>query len=148
MLELTSASWPMRHCVPAHPCACACGLQGYGSFPEHVQSSQVFQSVYQVAKRFYLLFQQHTNEQRCRNDGLFGTNGYSQVLQMGPKIALALPDQRGERTRKMVSCWHMAGRGTCWHMLAHCCCIAACTAARLRVQPCSVQPCSATAACR
>lgn len=74
----------------------------------------------QVAKRFYLLFQQHTNEARCRDHGLFGTVGYSQVLQATPKLALALPDQRTERTRKMVSWRGGTGQGRAGQLLPTC----------------------------
>jgi hypothetical protein len=69
-------------------------------------------AVLQVAKRFYLLFQQHTNVQRSRHDGLYGGAGFSQLVQLGPRVALALPDQRTERTKDQVG-W-LGGVGWGW----------------------------------
>lgn len=51
---------------------------------------------------FYLLFQQHTTPALARGHGLFGGRGYSQLLLLGPRVALALPDQRAERTTKQA----------------------------------------------
>jgi hypothetical protein len=69
-----------------------------------MQTCDVFQMVYQVAKRFYLLFQQHSNEERAQRDGLkvLGRDGFSQLVQLGPKVALALPDCRSNRSRTQV----------------------------------------------
>ena len=52
--------------------------------------------------RFYLLFQQHTTPALARRDGLFGGRGYSRVALLGPRLAVALPDQRAERTEEQA----------------------------------------------
>lgn len=39
-------------------------FDGWGSYPDGLQNCPVFQGCYQAAKRFYLLFQQHTTEAR------------------------------------------------------------------------------------
>lgn len=49
-------------------CFCCCCLDhdifdGWGSYPDYLQRSAVFQGLFAVARRFYLLFQQH-----CRYD--------------------------------------------------------------------------------
>jgi hypothetical protein len=90
--------------------------QGYGSYPADMQTCDVFQMVYQVAKRFYLLFQQHSNEARAERDGLkvLGREGFSQLVQLGPKVALALPDCRSSRSRRQVRGWACAA--ACGHV--------------------------------
>ncbi|KAI8466181.1 MAG: hypothetical protein J3K34DRAFT_524717 [Monoraphidium minutum] len=73
-------------------------FDGWGSYPERVQTCPVFQGIYAAARRFYLLFQQHTTAALARSHGLFGGHGYSQLVMLGPRVAVALPDQRAERT--------------------------------------------------
>jgi hypothetical protein len=38
----------------------------------------------------------------ARGHGLFGGRGYSQLLLLGPRVAVLLPDQRAERTTKQA----------------------------------------------
>lgn len=48
-------------------------FDGWGSYPDTLQNCPVFQGCYQAAKRFYLLFQQHTTAERaCQETDLFG----------------------------------------------------------------------------
>ena len=48
-------------------------FDGWGSYPDTLQNCPVFQGCYQAAKRFYLLFQQHTTAERARQEtDLFG----------------------------------------------------------------------------
>ena len=47
-------------------------FDGWGSYPDTLQNCPVFQGCYQAARRFYLLFQQHTNLQRIGETDLFG----------------------------------------------------------------------------
>ena len=37
---------------------------GWGSYPEDLQLAPVFQGCFQIARRFYALFQQHVSEMR------------------------------------------------------------------------------------
>jgi hypothetical protein len=60
--------------------------------------------------RFYLLFQQHTTPELAHTHGLYGGSSYSQLLQLGPRVALAMPDQRAERTVHQVRCGQMKQR--------------------------------------
>lgn len=47
-------------------------FDGWGSYPDDLQNCPVFQGCFQAARRFYLLFQQHTNLQRVGETDLFG----------------------------------------------------------------------------
>lgn len=49
-------------------------FDGWGSYPDDLLFSSVFQGIYQVACRFYLLFQHHTTYQRAieNQSELFG----------------------------------------------------------------------------
>ena len=48
-------------------------FDGWGSYPDTIQNCPVFQGCFQAAKRFYLLFQQHTTAERAyRETDLFG----------------------------------------------------------------------------
>jgi hypothetical protein len=60
------------------------------------------QGIYTAAKRFYLLFQLHTTPELATFHGYFGRNSYSQVLLFGPRLAVALPDCRAQRTETQV----------------------------------------------
>ncbi|GBF87964.1 hypothetical protein Rsub_00676 [Raphidocelis subcapitata] len=77
-------------------------LDGWGSYPKDIQACPVFTGIYAAARRFYLLFQQHTTPALARAHGLFGGRGYSRVALLGPRLALALPDQRAERTEEQA----------------------------------------------
>ncbi|KAL0020527.1 hypothetical protein WJX79_003404, partial [Trebouxia sp. C0005] len=78
-------------------------FDGWGSYPDGLQNCPVFQGCYQAAKRFYLLFQQHTTEARVPQlSDMFGHRGFSMVKQCGPQLALVIPDARAERTKPQV----------------------------------------------
>lgn len=47
-------------------------FDGWGSYPDTLQNCPVFQGCYQAARRFYLLFQQHTTLQRVGETDMFG----------------------------------------------------------------------------
>lgn len=53
-------------------------------------------------RQFYLLFQQHSTPDRAKDHGMFGGTGFSQLVMLGPSVAVALPDQRAERTTRQV----------------------------------------------
>jgi len=77
-------------------------FDGWGSYPIPLQESEVFQGIFTAAKRFYLLFQLHTTAELANFHGLFGRNSYSQVMLFGPRVAVALPDCRAQRTETQV----------------------------------------------
>lgn len=81
-------------------------FDGWGSYPEEFQRGPVFQSMFQLARKYYLLFQQHTTEALAYQHGLFGgptsSGGYHLQVLLGPTVAVLLPDQRSGRTLKQV----------------------------------------------
>ncbi|CAD7703456.1 unnamed protein product [Ostreobium quekettii] len=78
-------------------------FDGWGSYPDKLQNSPVFQGVYSAARRFYLLFQHHTTVERAREqNGLFGKDGYCFMNYLGKKVALVGLDLRSERTKRVV----------------------------------------------
>ncbi|BDA46401.1 Uncharacterized protein YGR266W [Coccomyxa sp. Obi] len=77
---------------------------GWGSYPEHLQSCPVFQGAYACCKRFYLLFQHHTTEELSRSmNDLFGPPGtFSYCRQLGARVAIVGPDCRAQRSVKRI----------------------------------------------
>jgi len=77
-------------------------FDGWGSYPEELQNSTVFQGMYRTSRRFYLLFQMHTTPALANTHGCFGKSAYNQLVLLGPRLALALPDCRAQRTDTQV----------------------------------------------
>ncbi|KNE66210.1 hypothetical protein AMAG_19363 [Allomyces macrogynus ATCC 38327] len=77
-------------------------FDGYGSYPEYLQNSPVFQNIFIAAQRFYLLFQQHTNLRLARQDGYIGVRGHTSIRQYGPYLAFLAVDVRTERTLQHI----------------------------------------------
>ncbi|KAJ1564302.1 hypothetical protein HK096_008683, partial [Nowakowskiella sp. JEL0078] len=79
-------------------------FDGWGSYPDYIQKSTLFENLGRVAYRFYLLFQMHTTPNRAPYDGYIGFNNssYSFVKQMGPEMALLGVDTRKERNLTQI----------------------------------------------
>lgn len=87
-------------------------FDGYGSYPEYMQSSAIFKNIGRIATDMYLLFQHHTTAEimrHVRTDHdvftITGT-GWHFVKYLGPAVAVVGPDCRSERTQARV----MAGQ--------------------------------------
>jgi hypothetical protein len=83
-------------------------FDGYGSYPDYMQSSPMFKNIGRVATDMYLLFQHHTTLEIMRNvstdHDLFtitGT-GWHFVKYLGPAVVVVGPDCRSERTQARV----------------------------------------------
>ncbi|KAI1083254.1 hypothetical protein F5B20DRAFT_529281 [Whalleya microplaca] len=83
-------------------------FDGYGSYPDYMQNSQVFKNVGRIAIDMYLLFQHHTTLEILRNVShdmdLFTITGqgWHFVKFLGPAVALVGADLRSERTQSRV----------------------------------------------
>lgn len=76
---------------------------GWGSYPPRLQNCPVFQGLFVVAKRFYLLFQHHTTHAFNQHSGeLFGDGEYHFLKMLGPQVALLGIDMRTRRQRKQI----------------------------------------------
>ncbi|PNH06294.1 hypothetical protein TSOC_007353 [Tetrabaena socialis] len=93
---------------------------GWGSYPRRLADCPVFRGVFAAARAAYLLFQQHTTAARAAADGLLLTpgGGAHLVVALGPRQALLLPDQRGERTKPRFG-GSMGGQGIRYVMGPH-----------------------------
>jgi hypothetical protein len=83
-------------------------FDGYGSYPEYMQSSPMFKNIGRVATDMYLLFQHHTTVEIMRNVStdhdiftITGT-GWHFVKYLGPALAIVGPDCRSERSQARV----------------------------------------------
>ncbi|KAH7328757.1 Fso1-like protein [Stachybotrys elegans] len=83
-------------------------FDGYGSYPEYMQSSPMFKNIGRIALDMYLLFQHHTTVEIMRNVStdhdiftITGT-GWHFVKFLGPAVAVIGPDCRSERTQSRV----------------------------------------------
>lgn len=83
-------------------------FDGYGSYPDYMQQSNVFKSLGRIGIEMYLLFQHHTTFEILRavnNDiDLFtitGT-GWHFVKYLGPSVVVVGPDTRSERNGLQV----------------------------------------------
>ncbi|KHN96312.1 Fso1-like protein [Metarhizium album ARSEF 1941] len=83
-------------------------FDGYGSYPEYMQSSPIFKNIGRIATEMYLVFQHHTTTEMMRNiradNDIFTItgNGWHFVKYLGPAIAAVGPDCRSERTQARV----------------------------------------------
>ncbi|EAQ93277.1 hypothetical protein CHGG_01512 [Chaetomium globosum CBS 148.51] len=87
-------------------------FDGFGSYPDYMQSSAVFKGIGRIAIDMYLLFQHHTTVEILRNVSsdmdLFTITGagWHFVKYLGPAVVVVGPDCRSERTQTRV----MAGQ--------------------------------------
>lgn len=83
-------------------------FDGFGSYPDYMQNSQMFKNIGRIGIEMYLLFQHHTTLEILRNvstdTDLFtitGT-GWHFVKYLGPAVVVVGPDCRSERTQRQV----------------------------------------------
>jgi hypothetical protein len=63
--------------------------------------------MFAVARRFYLLFQQHCTYQNAASiSKTLGQFSYHQVRSLGNNMVMMVPDTRSERTPNVVSVLH------------------------------------------
>ncbi|KAF4808025.1 hypotheticall protein [Colletotrichum siamense] len=83
-------------------------FDGFGSYPEYMQGSQMFKNVGRIAIEMYLLFQHHTTVEILRNvsndTDLFTITGqgWHFVKYLGPAVVVVGPDCRSERNQTRV----------------------------------------------
>ncbi|KAK4464830.1 hypothetical protein QBC42DRAFT_195979 [Cladorrhinum samala] len=83
-------------------------FDGFGSYPDYMQSSAVFKGIGRIAIDMYLLFQHHTTVEILRNVSsdmdLFTVTGqgWHFVKYLGPAMVVIGPDCRSERTQSRV----------------------------------------------
>ncbi|KAI0394049.1 hypothetical protein F5Y17DRAFT_279080 [Xylariaceae sp. FL0594] len=83
-------------------------FDGYGSYPDYMQNSQVFKNIGRIAVDMYLLFQHHTTLEILRNVShdmdLFTITGqgWHFVKFLGPAVVVVGVDVRSERTQNRV----------------------------------------------
>ncbi|KAL3423846.1 ww domain protein [Phlyctema vagabunda] len=83
-------------------------FDGFGSYPEYMQTSNMFKNIGRIGIEMYLLFQHHTTLEILRNvssdTDLFtitGT-GWHFVKYLGPAVVVVGPDCRSERNQRQV----------------------------------------------
>ncbi|OTA69514.1 hypothetical protein K449DRAFT_362963 [Hypoxylon sp. EC38] len=83
-------------------------FDGYGSYPDYMQNSQMFKNIGRIAVDMYLLFQHHTTLELLRNVShdldLFTVTGqgWHFVKYLGPAVVVVGVDLRSERTQNRV----------------------------------------------
>ncbi|KAI0232687.1 hypothetical protein L0F63_004651 [Massospora cicadina] len=73
-------------------------FDGFGSYPERMMNSAVFQGIFKCALRFFLLFQGHTTVERAHKEDHFGERSYNWLKKFGPYTAVLGVDNRSERS--------------------------------------------------
>ncbi|KAJ5646280.1 hypothetical protein N7490_002652 [Penicillium lividum] len=83
-------------------------FDGFGSYPEHMQFSNMFKNIGRIGIEMYLLFQHHTTLDILRNVNndmdlftITGT-GWHFVKYLGPGVVVVGPDCRSERNPHQV----------------------------------------------
>jgi hypothetical protein len=83
-------------------------FDGWGSYPDYMQSSHVFRNIGRIGIDMYLLFQHHTTHEILRNVSndidlftITGT-GWHFVKYLGPGVVVVGPDTRSERNGNQV----------------------------------------------
>ncbi|KAF3904062.1 hypothetical protein ABW20_dc0107092 [Dactylellina cionopaga] len=83
-------------------------FDGFGSFPEYMQFSNMFKNIGRIAIDWYLLFQHHTTLSILRavpdDRDLFSVTGtgWHFIKYLGPGLAIVGPDTRSERNPHQV----------------------------------------------
>ncbi|KAF2156760.1 hypothetical protein K461DRAFT_234494 [Myriangium duriaei CBS 260.36] len=83
-------------------------FDGFGSYPEYMQQSNMFKNIGRIGSDMYLLFQHHTTYEILRNVrgdlDLFTItgNGWHFLKYLGPAVVVVGPDTRSERTVNQV----------------------------------------------
>lgn len=80
---------------------------GFGSYPEGLQNSNVFSTMAKIARHFYMLFQHHTTMERAvsyeANEYIGSSRaGFTILTPLGPSVELLAIDCRAERTRNQI----------------------------------------------
>lgn len=83
-------------------------FDGFGSYPEYMQNSNMFKNIGRIGIEMYLLFQHHTTLDILRNvstdTDLFTITGqgWHFVKYLGPAVVVVGPDCRSERNQRQV----------------------------------------------
>ncbi|KAI5480135.1 hypothetical protein MNV49_001795 [Pseudohyphozyma bogoriensis] len=78
-------------------------FDGAGSYPDELRTSPVMSGLFETAYTFRLLFQHHTNRKLCNTKHkLWGVKAQNHIAQLGPRVALFMPDGRTERSEAYV----------------------------------------------
>ncbi|KAK9451648.1 uncharacterized protein V1518DRAFT_409150 [Limtongia smithiae] len=83
-------------------------FDGFGSYPDYMQKSNLFTNIGRIAFQFYMLFQHHTTEHILHTHAepwdLFTVTGrgWHFIKYMGPECAVVGPDTRAEREMKSI----------------------------------------------
>ncbi|PSS27841.1 hypothetical protein M430DRAFT_131766 [Amorphotheca resinae ATCC 22711] len=83
-------------------------FDGFGSYPEYMQNSNMFRNIGRIGIEMYLLFQHHTTLEILRNvstdTDLFTItgSGWHFVKYLGPAVVVVGPDCRSERNQRQV----------------------------------------------
>ncbi|KAK4697921.1 hypothetical protein P7C70_g8134, partial [Phenoliferia sp. Uapishka_3] len=79
-------------------------FDGAGSYPDLLHDSPVMSGLFQTAQTMRLLFQHHTNPRLSNTKHkLFGHQGQNHIAQLGPRLAVVVPDGRTERNETQVT---------------------------------------------
>lgn len=76
-------------------------FDGWGSY-DRFHKTKIAQEIFKIAKRMYLLVQQHTTEIRARPDGLIGQNGFSSILPLSDAVTAVFVDSRTTRCKDVI----------------------------------------------
>ncbi|KAH8815031.1 hypothetical protein F5884DRAFT_160809 [Xylogone sp. PMI_703] len=83
-------------------------FDGFGSYPDYMQQSNMFKNIGRIGIEMYLLFQHHTTLEMLRNVhtdvDLFTItgSGWHFVKYLGPAVVVVGPDCRSERNQRQV----------------------------------------------
>lgn len=92
------AKIPQVNVCDDHDC-----FDGFGSFPEYLEQSNVFQNLRRIGYKYFLLFQHQTSVDADRT-GMFieGTKSYSVISHLGKSMSALMLDTRNQRTREHI----------------------------------------------
>jgi hypothetical protein len=97
-----------KPCAGSSPLLTLCSFDGFGSYPEYMQFSNMFKNIGRLGIEMYLLFQHHTTLEILRNVGndidLFTVTGtgWHFIKYLGPCVTVVGADCRSERNPHQV----------------------------------------------
>lgn len=78
-------------------------FDGFGSYPEYLEKSNVFQNLRRIGYKYFLLFQHQTSAESDRT-GMFieNSSSYSVISSLGTRMSVLMLDTRHQRSREHV----------------------------------------------
>ncbi|GAB2862059.1 alkaline phosphatase D family protein [Pseudoduganella ginsengisoli] len=95
-------------------------MDGWGSYPYNWHNSPVYQGIFEIARRYFRLFQLQCDANELHPASIKGANGFHLGFQRLGKMSLLVPDLRSERQPKPDQIISLASWDAIYDWMANC----------------------------